>query len=282
MKLVYALGLGVGMALDSVRKRRLTTSGAVAAMIIGIGTAFNPSNMFTALLFGFFLSSSQLTKWSAKRKARVEEHDIKEAKQGRNYIQVICNSLTGTALAIFYAYQHWHEWDKAPTFGYHSIDTKIILGFIGFYACCCGDTWASELGVLSESDPLLITTLKPVPTGTNGGVSLMGLIASFSAGKLMALLAGVSLYLEGCTTIPWMRLVFFGGMAGLGGSLIDSLLGATPQPSYRTSRNGVSEHAEPGSKHISGLALLTNNEVNFISSLLTTAITFSFGHLIFT
>ncbi|KAI8058390.1 integral membrane protein DUF92-domain-containing protein [Syncephalis plumigaleata] len=171
-----------------------------------------------------------------------------------------------------YAYYHWHQWDIPPAFGSNPIDSRIILGAIGFYACCCGDTWASELGVLSETEPRLITTLRQVPAGTNGAVSLIGLIASFTAGKLMALLAGICLWLEGCHDISWMKLVLAGGLAGLGGSLIDSLLGATLQPSYRTSRNGVSEQRSAGCEHISGIPLLNNNQVNFISSLLTVGI----------
>ena len=63
------------------------------------------------------------------------------------------------------------------------------------YAAVAADTFSSELGILSKSNPRLITSLnfRRVPPGTNGGVSLVGTLAGFLGAFTIALTSVVLL-----------------------------------------------------------------------------------------
>lgn len=110
------------------------------------------------------------------------------------------------------------------------------------FACCNGDTWASELGILSKADPILITTFKRVPRGTNGGISNWGLLVSFLGGVFI----GTFYYIATIIFVdseslenspPQLPIILLAGIAGLLGSLFDSLLGATCQFSGETCKS---------------------------------------------
>lgn len=102
-------------------------------------------------------------------------------------------------------------------------------------ACCNGDTWASELGTaLSNSDPVLVTTWKKVPKGTNGGISLIGTICSTAGGFLIGISHYLTIVFFSDKTLlnyapPQWPVMFYGAFAGFIGSLVDSFLGATLQ-----------------------------------------------------
>lgn len=159
------------------------------------------------------------------------------------------------------------------------------------FACCLGDTLASELGILSPTPPILITTLKPVPPGTNGAMSLGGTLASIAGGLIMGITMFVCLIFENSKCREqWFDVVVpllaWGTAAGGLGSLVihletdlhaefclsvfsqlDSLMGATIQRTRYSSETKriLQDHSEESSgsdiKVISGINILTNNQV---------------------
>lgn len=104
---------------------------------------------------------------------------------------------------------------------------RLAAAFLAYFACCCGDTWASELGVLSKSRPRLVTTLREVAPGTNGAVSALGAAASALGGLLMGLCFLLARRAAGLPCSPAAPAL--GLLWGAAGSLLDSLLGATVQ-----------------------------------------------------
>lgn len=145
------------------------------------------------------------------------------------------------------------------------------------FACVNGDTWASELGILSRSDPVLITSFRKVPRGTNGGISSWGLFVSFAGGVFIGIFYFIATWIfvdsetfeNSPTQLP---IVLLGGIAGLFGSLVDSFLGATCQFSGQTREGYIVEEIDENVVKISGRKILNNHSVNFFSCLLTASI----------
>lgn len=97
---------------------------------------------------------------------------------------------------------------------------------IRHYACCNGDTWASEVGVLSKSRPRLITTWNEVPAGTNGGMSKLGTLASILGGTFIGVIFYITSFFDVTVTsaspAQW-PIIFIGTFGGFAGSLVSVL-----------------------------------------------------------
>lgn len=162
-----------------------------------------------------------------------------------------------------------------------SLSSLSAVACVSSLACCCGDTWASEVGSVVGGTPYLITTWRSVPKGTNGGVTFVGVVCSFAGGLVVGVAYFVGLFLfVGFVSVSDAAaqggvVILLGGVAGLYGSLVDSLLGGTVQYSgFSKERHQVVDRAGEGVAHISGRNILDNHAVNFASSAVT-ALTFA-------
>lgn len=253
----------------ALKNKSLDFGGCLGALLVGfILTLANMS--FLAALFAFFITSSKLTRWKGAVKKRIDS-EYKEGGQ-RNWIQVFCNGGVPTELALLYMIEVGPG-EMPVDFTMQYSASWMCLSLLGALACSTGDTWASEVGpVLSKSQPRLITTWAEVPAGTNGGVTIVGLLASFLGGATVGTAYFISQLLlvsDLHMAAPQWPIVAYGAVAGLLGSLLDSLLGAVMQYSgYDESTGKVVNFESPKVKWICGKPILDNNGVNLFSSIL--------------
>ncbi|XP_005180698.1 transmembrane protein 19 isoform X2 [Musca domestica] len=258
----------------ALKRKSVNKSGAALGIIVAIILSIS-NHAFFASLAAFFFTSSRATKFRSHMKRKIEK-DFKEGEGQRNWVQVLCNSGMATQLAILYLIDVGSS-ERTIDFVRDYRASWLGIAVMAVFASCNGDTWASELGsVLSKSDPYLITTFKKVPRGTNGGVSFIGLIVSFLAGVVVGLAYLITVHFTAPAHMhlvapPQWPLILWGGIAGLFGSLIDSLLGATLQYSGIDEDGKIVDSPDERGhvRHISGLRIIDNHSVNLISSIVT-------------
>jgi uncharacterized protein (TIGR00297 family) len=80
-----------------------------------------------------------------------------------------------------------------------NLQSLLLLGYVASFSTKLADTTASEVGKTYGKSTFLITTLKPVPRGTEGAVSLEGTLAGIVASVAIAF-------------VGWCRLVCTGSI----------------------------------------------------------------------
>ncbi|XP_068248511.1 transmembrane protein 19 isoform X3 [Palaemon carinicauda] len=269
-----AIIMPIAVARWGLSRRSLSISGAATGLVVGFLLTLS-SYVFLVNLLVFFVSSSKATKFKSEAKKKFEEN-FKEGGE-RNWVQVLCNGGVASLMAWFYIMDCGCG-ENPIDMVYNYRCSWLSIAVLGALACCNGDTWSSEFGtVLSTGDPILITSLQPVPRGTNGGVTAIGLLVSLIGGFVIGLGHYLTLLMFVSTPVlisspPQWPIVFVGALGGLLGSLIDSVIGATMQYSGMDSEGRIVERPGDGIVPICGSNILDNHAVNLISSLLTAII----------
>ena len=198
--------IALAIALLARRLRSLSTSGALAATIVG-GVAVSAGWRWGALLIVYFVASAALSRFGAESKRHRTAGML--AKNGpRDAMQVVANGGVYACCALL------------AQFTGAGAAVVLSAAALGALAAATADTWATEIGTLSGGAPRSIVSWEHVSPGTSGGVTVAGMLAMVAGAAFIGLLGG-SLGLRG--SVPS---VLAGGIIG---ALADSLLGASAQ-----------------------------------------------------
>lgn len=236
-------------------RRSLTPGGAVAATAVGAVVVGAGGWWWGVVLIAFFVSSSALSMLR-------REHGGGVARRGheRDAVQVIANGGVATAIAA------------AGLLTPADLDPARFAFFCGTIAAVTADTWATEIGRFSRIAPRLITNWQPVTPGASGGITPLGTAGSVLGAGLIGALAALGAAAGWAPEAPPWLLLAGTTAAGLVGSLLDSLLGATIQASYREPRTGRTTERpfDPNgapNELVRGYAWVNNDLVNLAASL---------------
>jgi uncharacterized protein (TIGR00297 family) len=234
------------VAAGSYALRFLTLSGTIAALLLGVIVFGVGGWQWTAPMMTFFLLSSFLSKYGRSRKQSYDS--IFGKSYTRDWGQVAANGgIAGLLILLSVLY---------PIYDFYPI-------YLGALAAVTADTWGTELGLMTKGDTLSVLSMQPVHPGTSGGVSEIGTIAG-AVGAAVIALSGFAWFSDVKTAIVIL-------LAGMAGSLIDSVFGATVQVQFRCGVCGKqterSIHCGISTTRLSGVVWINNDVVNLLCSL---------------
>lgn len=231
----------------------LTTSGAVAAVVVGALCVLARWG-WAALLILYFVAAVAFSKLGADAKARRTGGVLAKAGR-RDAVQVLANG------GVFALTAFLSSRSASPS-------ALFAAAAVGALAASAADTLATEIGTFVGGEPRSLTTWRAVPTGTSGGVSAGGSLAMIAGAILVAFAAfglGLTLHVAAAT------------IGGVAGAIADSLLGALAQERRRCPRCDVGTERRvhdcgTPTEPAGGVSWLDNDLVNLCATLVGAAV----------
>lgn len=270
-RILFGFFLSVAIGWLAYRRGSLAPSGVVGAILTGTATFGFGGWTWGLLLVAFFVSSSLLSHYKRARKADLAEKFAKGER--RDLAQTLANGGLGALLAL--AALLLVDLPGQPRAG-NPLYVFLAFSYFGAIATVNADTWSTELGVLAARPPRLITSGKVVAVGTSGAISGQGVLAALAGSAFIGLVAFSLIQVAAlATTGRWLLadfvVILIAVMAGLAGSLFDSLLGATVQQIFWCDTCGKETERQvhacgATTRPLRGWRWLNNDAVNFVSS----------------
>lgn len=250
--------LVISLAAASVAywRRFLTIPAAIAAAILGGIILALAGWAFASTTAGLFLITALLSE----RQVRLESGETNGSDQRRNLNQIIANGILLGALAVLHRVTQENS--------------LFLAAYLGCAGAVAGDTWATGATQFTTARPRLLTSRRPVPAGTPGAVSSVGIVLTALAGLCASLLyLFVAIVLAGATVsiANSVTLTIAAITGAVTGSLFDSYLGAACQALYTDAQGVLTDQREAddssANAYVRGWRWLSNDLVNFSNSI---------------
>ncbi len=221
----WLIAVGLNTVLLSIGliapKKLLTRAGLLHGWLLGVILWGCLGWQGYLVVLFYFLVGSAVTRIGMAQK---EAEGIAEKRSGaRGPENVWGSALTGTLCALgVLIVPIVYPSAKVSPLGDGGITYLLLLGFVASFSTKLSDTCASEVGKAYGKRTFLITTLQPVPRGTEGAVSLEGTLAGIVGSAAMSLVG----WLVGLIDLTG---VIFCVLAAFIATNIESLIGATLQ-----------------------------------------------------
>lgn len=214
-KLLQVLAVAA-VGVYTYRKDMLNAAGAFTAFTMGALIVLFTNFFWLLLLFALLALGSAATRF---RYAEKEAAKVSEKAGGRRSTRnVVANGATPALFAV-----------AAPFVAQVWSPNVAAVAYVSAIAVAAADTLASEFGSLAKR-VYLITTLRQVPAGVDGGVSFPGQMAALAGGVVIALLGWLFLgvFTQGALSMSLNAYtLLIPAVCGFLGCQVDSVLGAT-------------------------------------------------------
>lgn len=194
--------------------RWLTLDGAKAAIVLGAFTYGLGGLNASLILILFFVTGSWLSKLNNYKVRRIDYNNVYDTR--RDGLQVWANGFWFSLFLVLHFIFHSDIW---------------FVAAIASLATATSDTWATEVGILTNTGKtVLITNFQPVIAGVDGGISITGTVAAMMGSTLIA-----AVYMAFSPNHNISEFILL-AVSGFSGCLFDSYLGAIFQYNHKSIR----------------------------------------------
>jgi uncharacterized protein (TIGR00297 family) len=172
------------LALAGYFAKSVSVSGAIGGWALGTIILFGAGWPMYVALLAFFIIGTATTKLGYKRKEKAGLAQEGGGRRGFSHAFSNAGVATICAIAVSRASRLDFLWQQSMTIAY-------LMG-IASLATAAADTTASEIGQLIPRRAFLPLTLKRVPVGTEGAITVEGTLAGAIGGTLVAIASVLS------------------------------------------------------------------------------------------